>query len=334
MQIKKTLAFSAETSFETADLVLIPAPWSATISYGGGTEQGPELIRKASHQLDFFNPLFKRSYNDKICFEENDPIIENLNKQTCNWMKSLERKKQNSHKLYENINQASKSVLDWIYEKSLRVFNKGKIPALVGGEHSVSEGLLSVIGDKYKGDYGILHLDAHADLREAYQGFKRSHASVMFNVLNLKPPPKKLVQVAVRDLCESEYKKIKTDEKICCYFDEEIYTRAFKGEKWSVICEEIISQLPQQIYVSLDVDGLSWSYAPGTGAPVPGGISFNQALYLLAEIKRQDKKLISFDVVETSAGDKDQAFAEWNGNVSARLIYYLSGLALHSHSRI
>ena len=198
----------------------------------------------------------------------------------------------------------------------------------------MSEGLLSFIGDKYKGDYGILHLDAHADLREAYQGFKHSHASVMFNVLNLKQPPKKLVQVAVRDLCESEYKKIEKDERIHCYFDQEIYNRAFKGDSWSVICEEIISQLPQQVYVSLDVDGLSWNYAPGTGTPVPGGISFNQVLYLLAEIKRQNKKLLSFDVVETSAGEKNQAFAEWNGNVSARLIYYLSGLALHSHNRI
>ncbi|MCZ0932170.1 MAG: arginase family protein [Oligoflexia bacterium] len=332
MKAKKTKAFEVDTSFETADLILIPAPWSATVSYGGGTEKGPELVRKASHQLDFFNPLFQCSYNDRIHFEENDPVIESLNSQALNWLKKLEAKK--TPRFYDSINQASQSVLDWLYEKSLKASHQEKIPALVGGEHSVSEGILSFIGDKYKGDYGILHLDAHADLRETYQGFKHSHASVMDNVLNLKQPPKKLVQVAVRDLCESEYKKIKEDRRIHCYFDEEIYTRIFKGEKWAVICEEIISQLPYRVYVSLDVDGLSWSYAPGTGTPVPGGLSFNQVLYLLAEIKRQNKKVISFDVVETSAGGENQNFAERNGNVSARLIYYLSGLALHSYGKI
>ena len=332
MKEKKTKAFEVETSFESADLILIPAPWSATVSYGKGTEKGPELIRKASHQLDFFNPLFECSYNEKMHFEENDPIIESLNNQVLGWKNKAVKKLPSQ--FYENINQASQSLLDWIYERSSKADREGKIPALVGGEHSVSEGLLSFLGDKYKGDYGILHLDAHADLRKAYQGFKYSHASVMYNVLNLKQSPKKLVQVGVRDFCEEEYRLIKWDNRIHCYFDEEIFTRMFEGQSWQVICKEIISQLPQQVYVSLDVDGLSWSYATGTGTPVPGGLSFNQVLYLFAEIKKQNKKLISFDVVESSAGEKGQIFPEWNGNVSARLIYYLSGLALHSSGKI
>ena len=332
MKIKKTKAFEVETSFDSADLILIPTPWSATVSYGGGTEKGPELIRKASHYLDFFNPLFQCSYNEKIHFEANDPIIESLNNQALNWQNELAETK--NANLYESINQASQSLLDWIYERFSKADNQAKTPALVGGEHSVSEAALSFIGDKYKGDYGILHLDAHADLRTAYQGFKHSHASVMYNVLNLKQAPKKLVQVGVRDFCEEEYKLIKKDERILCYFDEEIFSRIFEGEKWAFICREIVSQLPKRIYVSLDVDGLSWNYAPGTGTPVPGGLSFNQVLYLLAEIKRQNKKLISFDVVETSAGKEGQIFSKWNGNVSARLIYYLSGLALYSSGNI
>ena len=332
MKIKKTRAFEIETSFKMADLILIPAPWSATVSYGKGAEKGPELIRAASHYMDFFNPLFQCSYNEKIHFEENDPMIESLNSQALKWAQKLEEKK--TSQVYENINQASQDLLGWIYEKSSKAFSQDKIPALVGGEHSISEGILSFIGHKYKGDYGLLHLDAHADLRTAYQGFKHSHASVMRNVLNLEQPPRQLVQVAVRDFCKEEYEQIKQDERIRCYFDEEIFTRIFEGQKWQVICKEIISQLPQRIYVSLDVDGLSWSYVPGTGTPVPGGLSFNQVLYLFAEIKRQNKKLISFDVVETSAGESGQVFAEWNGNVSARLLYCLSGLALHSHGKI
>ena len=330
--VKTTSAFEVKTSFESADLVLIPLPWSATVSYGGGTEQGPELVRKASHQLDFFNPLFQCSYNEKIHFLANDSIIESLNSQSLNWMKKL--KKKQSPQLVESINQASQSVLDWIYEQSSAIFSAGKIPALVGGEHSVSEGLLSFIGDKYKGNYGILHLDAHADLRKAYQGLRYSHASVMYNVLNLKQPPQKLVQVAVRDFCKEEYNRIKEDKRICCYFDDKIYAKLFQGEKWAVICKDIVSQLPQNVYISVDVDALSWTYAPGTGTPVPGGLSFNQVLYLLAELKRQAKNTISFDVVETSAGQNNPKFAEWNGNVSARLIYYLVGLSLRSGAKI
>ena len=330
--MKTRKAFEIETSFESADLVLIPVPWSATVSYGGGTEKGPNLIRTASNYLDFFNSFLTCSYNHKIYFEENDPDIESLNKKTLAYVKQLD--KQNYSECIENINKASQSLLDWIYKKSKNIFQKDKIPALVGGDHSISEGLLSFLGDRYKGDYGILHLDAHADLRKAYQGFTHSHASVMYNVLNLKNAPRKLIQVAVRDLCEAEYKKIQKDKRISCYFDKELYKRIFEGEKWSLICQEIISHLPDKVYVSLDVDALSWNYAPNTGTPVPGGLSFNQILYLLEEIKRQNKKLISFDVVETSPGKNEQDFAEWNGNVSARLIYYLSGLALCSYNKI
>ena len=341
MSLKKTKAFGVETSFEESDLILIPAPWEATASYGKGASQGPELIRKASFQLDFFNPTYNGSYNHKIHFEQPDSFIVSLNKQARSWSKEIQKNWEEDKVLNEKekafsekVNQASQSLLNWLYEKSLRVFQQGKIPALVGGEHSISEGLLRLLGERYKGDFGILHIDAHADLRESYQGFKHSHASVMRNVLHLAFPPRKLVQVGVRDFCEQEYQQIKKDLRIDCFFDEGISSRLFSGENWSKICKQIIALLPSQIYVSLDVDGLSWAYAPGTGTPAPGGLSFNQILYLFSEIREQKKKLIAFDVVETAGGEKPNAFSEWNGNVSARLIYYLAGLALETQNKL
>ena len=340
MKAQKTRAFGVKTAFDEADLILIPVPWEATASYGSGASRGPELIRQASFQMDFFNPTLHCSYNHRIHFEPTDPLIESLNKKTKAWAKGIQKNwKENKilnkkeRDLSEKVNQASQSLLDWLYEKSLKVFQQGKIPALVGGEHSVSEGLIRLVGEKSKGEYGVLHIDAHADLRESYQGFQRSHASVMHNVLNLDFPPKKLVQVGVRDLCEQEYQKINNDLRIDCYFDEDISSRLFSGEKWAEICQQIIGLLPSEIYVSLDVDALSWDYAPGTGTPVPGGLSFNQVLYLLSEIRRQKKKIRAFDVVETADGDKPHTFSEWNGNVSARLIYYLAGLALSSENK-
>ena len=330
---KKTEAFGAKTAFNEADVILIPAPWEATASYGEGAHRGPVLIKKASAQLDFFNPDFNVSYNHKIHFEPSDPSILSLNKQARAWAKKIQKnwkedKKLNKKELAwaKKVNQASLHLRDWIYEKSLRVFKRGKIPAIIGGDHSVSEGLINLTGQKLKGKYGLLHIDAHADLRKSYQGFKHSHASVMFNVLEGDFPPEKLVQVAVRDLCQSEFQKIKEDPKIDCFFDREISFRLFSGESWSKISKQIISRLPSDIYISLDVDGLSWENAPGTGTPVPGGISFNQILYLLSEVRRQKKRLIAFDVVETAGNGPGEAF--WNGNVSARLIYHLAGLAL------
>ena len=334
----KTKAFDCISSFESADLILIPVPWSPTVSYKGGTEKGPELIRQASHQLDFFKPLFSCSYNQKIHFLPQEPYIETLNRQAQEWVRQLRKnqfqKESKDSALFKKLNQSSQKLRDWIYETALQVLNKGKIPALVGGEHSISEGLLALIGERNQGDYGILHLDAHADLRDSYEGFERSHASVMNNVLKLKPAPKKLIQVAVRDFCEEEQKIIQSDKKIECYLDEWLCEQQFQGKTWASLCKTILSKLPKQIYISLDVDVLSWEYAPGTGTPVPGGLSFNQVLYLLSEVKRQNKKLLAFDVVESSPGETDNEFSEWNGNVSARLIYHLSGLALNSFNKL
>ena len=341
MKVEKTKAFGLETTFDSADLILIPIPWEVTSSYGSGTSKGPELIRKASFQLDFFNPSFNGSYNHRIHFEKPDVLIESLNKTARAWATEVQENweenkvlNEKERALSEKVNQASQSLFDWVYEKSSGVFQRGKLPVLVGGEHSVSEGLICLVGEKYKGEYGLLHIDAHADLRESYQGFKHSHASVMYNVLNMDFPPKKLVQLGVRDFCEREFQLIKKDLRIECFFDEEIFSRLFAGETWAEVCQQIIGQLPSEIYISLDVDALSWNYAPGTGTPVPGGLSFRQLLYLFSEIKRQKKRLIAFDLVETSPGEKDNVFSEWNGNVSARLIYYLAGLALLSGNKI
>lgn len=341
MKAKTTKSFGRESSFDSADLILIPAPWEVTASYGKGTGLGPEWIRKASSQLDFFHPDFGCAYNDKIHFQASDPLIESLNKKAVAWAKVIQDKEEAGGEirpkdkvLIEKVNEASRKLISLLEEKALAVLHQGKIPALVGGEHSVSEALISVMGKTYKGDYGILHIDAHADLRESYQGFHHSHASVMNNVLNLSLPPKKLVQVGLRDLCEAEHQKIKEDQRISAYFDSSLSSRLFSGENWASICQQIIGDLPSYIYVSLDVDGLSWPYAPGTGTPVPGGLSFNQLLYLFSEIRKQKKQVIAFDVVETAGADNFLAFSEWNGNVSARLIYYLAGLALSSHKKI
>lgn len=332
--MKDSFSFGTWVSFEKAKVALLPVPWEVTVSGGRGTSKAPLHIKKASHQLDFYTKD-QEAFNHLIYFCDLNSEIQKLNKKYSKLARKIinswEEHKSPSSKempLLKKINQACKTMTGWIYKESKTILQAGKIPALIGGDHSISEGLLKLLGEQHKGDYGILHIDAHLDMRKAFQGFTHSHASVMYNVLHQTPPPGKLIQVGIRDFCEEEY--LIKQEKIIRYFDEDLQERLFKGESWLKICEEIIAPLPQKIYVSLDVDGLEQIYAPHTGTPVPGGLSYNQVLFLLKEIKKQNKVLIGFDVVETNCKEKLQSPHNcWNGNVSARLIYALCGLALN-----
>lgn len=339
--MKQSLAFGSRTSFNQARVVLVPVPWEVTASGGEGTARASEEIREASNQMDFFQKSSLKEINPLIFFEEPDRELTRLNKTHCDISRKIIDQQNRSLPLRKEqqkeinaINRACKQMTDWVYKKAQDIFNKGKIPALVGGDHSVSEGLIRLIGEMYPKDLGLLHIDAHCDLRESYQGFTRSHASIMFNVLNYPAAPQKILQVGVRDFCKEEYERIKKNSRLVCYFDEDLSTRLSQRESWAQICKEMIALLPSRIYVSLDVDGLEWACAPGTGTPVPGGLTFNQALFLLNEIERQGKKLISFDVVESSAGPQEakKIFGHWNENVAARLIYHLCGLTLRTQS--
>ena len=331
--MKVSCSFGARVPFDKSKIVLLPVPWEVTASYGQGTGEAPLYIKEASHQLDFFT-RDQGAYNHCLYFCDVDPEIILLNKKTTALARriidSWEEGKAPSDaevSLLEEVNRACAKMVDWVYRESEKILKAGKIPALVGGDHSVSEGILKLLNERQKGDYGILHIDAHMDMRESFQGFQHSHASIMYNVLKQNPTPKALVQVGIRDFCEEEY--LQKQKRIVWYFDEDIQKRLFVGESWLKICAEIVSLLPQNIYISLDVDGLEWSCAPNTGTPVPGGLSYNQVLFLLKEVKNQNKKLIGFDVVETSCGEGNLSpYGSWNGNVSARLIYLLCGVAL------
>ena len=331
--MKDSFSFGAQVSFNDSQIVLLPVPWEVTASGGKGTSEAPLHIQKASHQLDFFT-RDQGIYNHCLYFCDLDPEIQQLNKKYSliareiidNWQEG-QTPAAKELSLLEKVNAACETLTNWVYKESEKILKVGKTPALIGGDHSVSEGLLKLLGERYKGDYGILHIDAHLDMRKAFQGFTHSHASIMHNVLKQTQAPEKLVQVGIRDFCEEE--SLQKQEKTIWYFDEDLQKRLFQGENWLKICNEIISQLPENIYVSLDVDGLEWTYAPHTGTPVPGGLSYNQVLFLLKEIKNQNKKLIGFDVVETACQHKTNSSHNcWNGNVSARLIYVLCGVAL------
>ncbi|RYZ80418.1 MAG: arginase, partial [Proteobacteria bacterium] len=210
------------------------------------------------------------------------------------------------------------------------VLKNKKLLGLVGGDHSTPWGAIRAVAEEFKNDFGVLHIDAHADLRNAYQGLTQSHASIMYNVMTAEARPKKLVQIGIRDFCEEEYEFIQTRPDIKTFFDIELKHRLLRGESWAQVCKDVINELPDNVYISFDIDGLDPAFCPSTGTPVPGGLSVDQVFFLFAEVVRSGKKIIAFDLNEVSTGGAEEA--AWDGNVGARVLYKLCGWAVKSNA--
>jgi agmatinase len=165
-------------------------------------------------------------------------------------------------------------------------------------------------------------VDAHCDLRIAYEDFVYSHASIAYNGLQEIAAIKKLVQIGVRDFskAEMEYSK-NSNGRIVTYFYEQIKNRQFEGESWKNICDEIIDQLPQNVHISFDIDGLDPKLCPHTGTPVQGGFETDQVNYLFSRIKKTGRTIVGFDLVEVGVDE-----LEWDANVGARQLWKLCNL--------
>ena len=311
---------------KNAEIVIIPVPWDATASYKKGTAFAPETILKASTQLDFFHPLLNNAYKTKVFMapisKDWMEINQKLSQQSTEYLNCLENEGLDAVLKYkeviDSINEASRYLNENLYERCIELIKKNVVPVVLGGEHSVSYGLIKALEIKYD-SIGILQIDAHADLRESYESFSFSHASIMYNVLNECSHIEKLVQVGVRDICESEALKIEKDKRIKTFFDWDIKSNTFNGKTWNSQCLEIVSSLPENIYLSIDIDGLNPELCPNTGTPVPGGLTFNQVEHLFHCLRSSNKNIVGFDLVEVALGND----GDWDANVGARILWKL-----------
>jgi agmatinase len=331
--------FGIPVSEEDSKVVLVPVPWEVTTSYGNGASHGPEIIRQASEQIDLFDIEVGKAYEAGYFMRDFPEDLKVKNDQYKTLAQDLIQMRTNlsadvakMNALATQVNAACDEMSQWVYDQCSDVLNKGKLLGLVGGDHSTPLGAIRAVSDKYKGDFGVLHIDAHADLRNAYQGFKQSHASIMYNVMTDGKKPKKLVQIGIRDFCEEEYEFSRTRADITTFYDLDLKRRLLKGETWEKICLNIINELPQNVYISFDIDGLDPAFCPHTGTPVPGGLSVDQIFFLFREIHASGRKIIAFDLNEVSTGGLDPAEAEWDGNVGARILYKMCGWLVKSHS--
>lgn len=321
--------FGVPTDPEKSKIVIIPVPWEVTTSYGSGAAQGPLCVWKASPQIDLFDLELGKAYEQGYHLLEIPSDIENENKRLKAKASAVREALENEGPTADageavvEVNAGCAHMVEWVYEQAKAILQRGQIPAVLGGDHSTPEGNIRAVSEHYSGDLGVLHVDAHADLRYQYQGFERSHASIMNNVMTASWRPKRLVQVGIRDFSEDEFNMISERTDINTFFDMNLKRSLFEGENWAAICRRIVGELPQKVYVSFDIDGLSPEFCPHTGTPVPGGLSFDQANYLLRTLKESRKQIVGFDLNEVAPGPDEND--EWDGNVGARMLYKMCG---------
>lgn len=322
------LPFTAEES----SVLLLPAPWEATTSYGKGTAHGPGAMLQASPQLDLFDPAMAREglgapWRHGIHMLPEDPEHRAWNEQASALaarsgdvtLTTAQRRRAR-----EGVNKLSRAFDDAMEARVAHLLEDDRLVGVVGGDHSVPLGPLRALA-RQRGAFGILHVDAHADLRVAYEGFACSHASIMHNVLAQIPEVTALAQFGIRDLSAAEYARIEDDPRITTCFDADLRARQASGTPWRDCVEETLAVLPEQVYISFDIDGLDPALCPGTGTPVPGGLGFQEALRLIAEVVRSGRRVIGFDLCEVAP----QGASEWDGNVGARVLYRLCAALLH-----
>jgi agmatinase len=325
--------FGLSSGLDEARVILVPVPFDATTSYRRGAAEGPQWILEASHQVDLFDLEVGRPYVHGIhqldepaqvvawnreAREAADPIIEAAGVIEGNPALALS---------LALVNERSAQVNEHVYQTVAGLLARGKLVGLVGGDHATPYGSIRAHAERHPG-LGVLHIDAHADLRDSFEGFTWSHASIMHNVATRLDQVSRIVQVGVRDFGEAEHQMIeRSGGRIRTFFDLELAREKIEGTSFRTLAERIVEELPREVYVSFDIDGLDPSLCPGTGTPVPGGLSFHEASYLLGTVVRSGRTIVGFDLNEVAPGPVPD---EWNGNVGARLLYKMIGWALLS----
>ena len=319
---------------DEARLVLISAPWDVTVSYGTGTSEAPDAIIEASMQLDLCDALSPGAWRLGIATADIDYSL----------LETSQRLRSDAERVIRHLEEGGSVADDAVCRKIRRVnegcvqmneniraqarawLAQGKLVGLVGGDHSTPYGLVQALGERGEG-FGILHIDAHCDLRDAYEGFEFSHASIMFNVLRDVPQVTKIAQVAVRDFSESEAALAASSGRVATFDDLSLAAALFRGETWDAQCRRIVDALPQEVYVSFDIDALTFENCPHTGTPVSGGLTFNQAVWLLDTLTRSGRRIIGFDVVEVCPAPDERIDAI----TGARMLWKLCGQTLKSN---
>lgn len=309
--------FGLPFTLQSAKVVVLPVPWEVTVSYRTGTAQGPRAVLDASRQIESFHRDIPDAWKLGVCLGEIPQALLETNENLRLLVRRCREAPEDASILLERINEACGTMNVYVKNQASDLLDQGKIVGLLGGDHSTPLGLIRALSERHD-RFGVLQIDAHADLRKAYEGFTYSHGSVMYNVLKI-PSVKKLVQVGIRDFCEEEYQLIQRGGgRINTFFDDQLRARQDEGTSWPTLVKEIVGSLPDKVYISVDIDGLDPRFCPHTGTPVPGGLDFHQVVTLINAVALSGRSIIGFDLNEVASGPDD-----WDANVGARLLWQL-----------
>lgn len=326
--------------FETdeSDLVILPVPWDLA-SEKMGSAEAPDAILNASKDVNLYKPTFENIWQQGIALHnipqkwkessiELRKIRNKVNK--IKEVKISPKKEVELVQYYKQINNISLILKEWVEDKCNDYLDSKKVLGLLGGDKSVISGFISALAKKHK-NFGILHLDAHAGMKEKYNGFEFLHESVIRKHLQHEQISS-IVIAGTRSIDFSEIEFLNQNKNIIRHYsDAYLKEKMFKGTTWRILLNEIISPLPRYIYISIDIDVLQQWLCPYTAKPEPGGFTFEELLAIITEIQNVGKKIIGFDLTGISPSpDKNN---DWDSKVGAELLYHLCCNALLSQRK-
>jgi agmatinase len=277
-------------TFGKSRVVIVPVPFDGTTCYRPGTREGPEAIIAASRNLELYDHELRRSpYELGI----------------------------HTLRAVDTLAGNARAMVDRIEEVTVRLLEAGKFIVTLGGDHLTSIGVVRAFARRYSG-MSVLQIDAHADLREEYEGSSLSSATVMRRVLDVCP---RTAQVGIRSLSAPEAQLVE-ERRLPVWFADEICSQTRRGQRAWI--ESVVSILSEEVYITVDVDAFDPSLLPGTGTPEPGGLGWYDVIDLITAVTRE-KRVIGADVVELSPLIEDHV----SPMVAAKLVYKLIGLAVH-----
>ena len=315
--------FDLNCQEKDSQLIVIPVPWDITTSYRKGTSLAAKAILESSNQIDHYHHYYPNFHQYGIHMIDIPADIIKLNQKLNDITQQIvnhdcQKKLLSDTKLnecLELVSAGTKTCFDWIHSQLNNYSDKQVI--VLGGEHSVSYPAISFFKKKHP-QLSVLQIDAHMDLRPSYQQLTYSHAAVIYHCHSQLNIP--ITQVGIRDSSQSELDYVKKHDNIHVFDDTYCQHQLFKGVQWDAICDDIINTLSDDVYITIDIDGLDSSFCPSTGTPVPGGMSYHQLCYLIQKIRASNKRIISMDLVEVAG------FADSIGIInSTHLLYQLCG---------
>jgi agmatinase len=335
MMIRNIFGIDCDPS--TARVHVLPVPYDATTSYRPGAARGPLAVLSASDQVDLCDADVGSPHEAGVHMHEPLAEVESRNQKaraaSARVRIALDEGKEPEPRDVALVNSLGESNNQDVYAWTQGILASSGLPVILGGDHSVPFGSIRAVSEHYSDGVGLLHFDAHADLRDRYQGFEDSHASIFNNVIAKLPKVTRLTQVGIRDFSHEELDLIKgSNGRILTYFDRHLRDARFAGT-FPKLAQSIVSTLPQNVYVSFDIDGLDPVLCPNTGTPVPGGLSFDEMIIIMATLANSGRTIVGLDLCEVAPPrdmPDDELSELWDANVGARVLYKLIGFALMS----